>query len=649
MKRVGMSLLNRLAVNLSVGTKLSIGFGMVVLLTLGVGITAFLSLSLLERRGEQLRAEAAIKTLILQARIAEKDFAMSLSPLVQDQVRDSVEHLTRHFDELPSRSNAEIAMRDASKDYLSQFLSYADSLRQEREARLRMQSLAQTAGESFTLVFLDQLDALGAQQEQGIPPGSDQLSGLEQTTALRDKLARLRNSEVYYSLDGEERYRSDWEMSMSDLLSSMKVLNLRDDEKVSLQAASHALGEYRKAFEQYVASRRKIASSSEAMSTQTLKVSQLLEQANEFQSRAIQRDSRHAHSQLGLICLMALALGIGASLLLRHLILQPLRQAVHLAQQVTSGDLSSAPEGIRGRHDELGQLLDTVHSMQGSLKGLVGRIGNGVGLLNRTACNLVQVIQQSSRRVESQRQETYVAATGMQQMTMMASEVARHVKDASAALALADNQAREGDDLARQAGAKIDQLALEMTGCTKAMHSLVAESNAIGGVLDVIKAIAEQTNLLALNAAIEAARAGEHGRGFAVVADEVRGLARRTQSSTAEIKDLISRLHGVARHATERLQGSHALTGETVILAGQASEALSRISHAVSSIEQMNKQIAAAAEQQRALAEQTNHNIVQVREVAEESALENVKLQRLTLELQQVDAELNSAVGYFRT
>ena len=342
-------------------------------------------------------------------------------------------------------------------------------------------------------------------------------------------------------------------------------------------------------------------------------------------------------------------LGIGASLLIRQLILQPLRRAVQLAQRVAAGDLSYALDGDNVRQDELGQLLETVNSMLGGLRGLVGRIGTGVGLLNGTARSLTEVIQRSSRGVERQRQETEVAATAMQQMTAMASVVARNVQDASTAVTLAEGQAREGDALARQAGSKIDQLALEMTGCADAMQLLLAESTAIGGVLDVIKAVAEQTNLLALNAAIEAARAGEHGRGFAVVADEVRGLARRTQSSTAEIHDLISRLRGVAQHASERLQGSHALTGETVILAGQASQALTRITRAVSSIEQMNKQISGAAEQQRILAEQASQNIVQVREVAEESAQESVKLQRLTLELQQVDAELYSAVGHFRT
>ncbi|WP_371856353.1 methyl-accepting chemotaxis protein [Pseudomonas sp. Irchel s3f7] len=284
-----------------------------------------------------------------------------------------------------------------------------------------------------------------------------------------------------------------------------------------------------------------------------------------------------------------------------------------------------------------------------SLQGLVGRIGSGVAMLNRTAVSLTEMIQRSSHGVDRLRRETEIASNAMSQMTLTAKDVVLNVGDASAAVTLADNQARDGDALARQAGSKIDQLAIEMTGCADAMQLLLAESTSIGGVLDVIKAVAEQTNLLALNAAIEAARAGEHGRGFAVVADEVRGLARRTQSSTAEIEQLISRLRGVAQTATDRLQGSHVLTGEAVVLASKASEALTRITRAVSSIEMMNHKIAQAAEKQLVVAEEASQSLHTVRGVAEDSARESDQLQRLTVELQNVDAELNSAVGYFRT
>ncbi|WP_419178844.1 methyl-accepting chemotaxis protein [Pseudomonas brassicacearum] len=287
--------------------------------------------------------------------------------------------------------------------------------------------------------------------------------------------------------------------------------------------------------------------------------------------------------------------------------------------------------------------------MLGNLRGLVGRIDRGVGSLNGMASSLAEVTQSNSRGVEQQRQETELAATAMQQMAATAQEVARNAGDASEAVAHADEQAREGDELVRQAGGKIDHLAVEMSGCAQAMESLLVESAAIGGVLDVIKAVAEQTNLLALNAAIEAARAGEHGRGFAVVADEVRGLARRTQRSTTEIEGLIARLRSVAQHAAERLLGSHVLSDETVVLAAQASQALARITRAVSSIEQMNQQIAAAAEQQSVVAEQVSQSMTRVREVAEGSARESLQLQVSTADLQQVSGELKAAVGHFRT
>jgi len=643
-----MLVLNRVLANLSVGAKLSLGFGLVLLVTLGVALTAFRSLGVLQQRGEQSRQESSIQALILRARIAEKAFALDLAPQRLDQVRETIGKLNQQLDDDPANSAARASVRTAVSAYLEQFLGYADSLRRAREARLRMQALAQTAGDSFTLLFLDQLDALNTRLGQGAPPSSEQMVLLEQTVALRDKLAKLRDSELYYSLDGEERYRSDWEMSMSDLLAAMQTLDLGEQQSESLQEASRALGDYRKAFVEFVDSRKQSAQSSAAMNAQTDQVSRLLAEADEQQRQAVLDDNRDADRHLGLITVLALALGMGASLLIRQLIVQPLRQAVQLVQRVAAGDLSDPPSDS-GRRDELGQLLGSVGSMLGSLRGLVGRIDLGVGSLNGMAGSLAEVTLSNSRGVEHQRQETELAATAMQQMAATAQEVARNAGEASEAVAHADQQAREGDELVRQAGGKIDHLAREMSGCAQAMRNLLVESAAIGGVLDVIKAVAEQTNLLALNAAIEAARAGEQGRGFAVVADEVRGLARRTQRSTTEIEGLIVRLSGVAQQAAERLQGSHALSDETVVLAAQASQALARITRAVSRIEQMNQQIAAAAEQQSVVAEQVSQSMTRVREVAEGSARESLQLQVSTNDLQRVGGELKTAVGHFRT
>ncbi len=191
-----MLVLNRVLGNLSVGGKLLLGFGLVLLVTPGVALTAFRSLGVLQQRGEQSRQESSIQALILRARIDEKAFALDLAPQRLEQVRETIGKLNQQLDDHPTNSATHATVRTAVSVYLEQFLGYADSLRRAREARLRMQALAQTAGDSFTLLFLDQLDALNARLGQGTPPSSDQMVLLEQTAALRDKLAKLRYSEL---------------------------------------------------------------------------------------------------------------------------------------------------------------------------------------------------------------------------------------------------------------------------------------------------------------------------------------------------------------------------------------------------------------------------------------------------------------------
>ncbi|WP_445181396.1 methyl-accepting chemotaxis protein [Pseudomonas sp. McL0111] len=284
-----------------------------------------------------------------------------------------------------------------------------------------------------------------------------------------------------------------------------------------------------------------------------------------------------------------------------------------------------------------------------SLRGLIGRIGQGVGQLNLAADSLAQVTERTRQGVDSQREETELAATAMQQMAATAQDVARNASQTRHAVEQANDQARKGEALVHQATSKIGNLAQEMSGCSDAMGSLLNESAAIGKVLDVISALAGQTNLLALNAAIEAARAGENGRGFAVVADEVRNLARRTQTSTDDIAAIIQQLRIVAEHAASRLQGSQALTGESVVLAAQASQALQEIAAAVSTVEQMSQQIAAAAEQQSAVAEQVGESMQRVRAVSEQSTAASGLLDASVRGLEQVGGALNAAVGGFRT
>ena len=639
-----MNRLRNLLGDFSVGAKLWLGFGLVLLLTAGVAATAFSSISSLQQRSERLRGELQIQVQVLQARIAEKDFALQLDERLSEQVRATVAALLEGLAEERRQQ-----MVPAAQAYLGEFEHYAQALRQLHDARVQMQRTARVASESFTAVFLDQLDALTLAAEQG-DEITEQFALLEQSAALRDKLAQVRDSELSYSLDNDQSRLADWEMGMSDVLAAIDTLALRvtDDGQASLREARDALATYRQSFTQFADSRNRIVETNAGMQKQSAYLGDLLAELEKEQSEAIAEEGRGAFRQLGLITLLALSLGVGASLLIRQAILRPLREAVILARRIAEGDLAASAMPA-GRKDELGVLLHAFGGMLESLRALVARIGQGVEQLNGTAGSLAVVINHTHAGVEQQRQETEVAVSSMQQMSVTAREVARNTSEASDAVQQANEQARGGSQLVQQSAARAESLAQEMSGCADVMHKLLGECSAISTVLDVIKSVAEQTNLLALNAAIEAARAGEHGRGFAVVADEVRGLARRTQASTGEIETLIARLGQVAKQAATRLQESRILTDESAGLASQASSALQRITQAVATIERMNQQIATAAEQQSVVADEVHHSIARVRAVAEESSRQSQSLQASTADLQHVSGVLNAAVGHFQT
>jgi methyl-accepting chemotaxis protein len=635
--------------NLSVGSKLWLGFGLVLLSTLAVAATAFYAFNVLETRARKMNDVAAVESLILQAQVAVKAFGLNLDEVEANKVAALTAELVALL-EKSQMDSGQGASKEATHDYLAQFERYAQAQRDAREARLRMQQLAQVVGERFTVVMLDQLDAVNLLASRAQPADAVRMLQLEQASTLRDKLANLRDSELYFTLQGSTEERNAWEARVIELRSYMENLELRLEgtERESLTQARTALDEYRAAFNGYAASREQTSDSQAAMNGAADKVSQLLSEVRATQVQASQAMWQRVSRLLAGMVLLVLALGIGASLLIRHLILQPLRQAVELTRRVASGDLSAQIDAA-GRRDELGQLLGSVGVMLESLRGLIGRIGQGVGQLNHAAESLVQVTERTRQGVDSQREETELAATAMQQMAATAQDVARNASQTRHAVEQANDQARKGEALVHQATSKIGHLAEEMSGCSDAMGSLLNESAAIGKVLDVISALAGQTNLLALNAAIEAARAGENGRGFAVVADEVRNLARRTQTSTDDIAAIIQQLRIVAEHAASRLQGSQVLTGESVVLAAQASQALQEIAAAVSTVEQMSQQIAAAAEQQSAVAEQVGESMQRVRAVSEQSTAASGLLDASVRGLEQVGGALNAAVGGFRT
>jgi len=344
--------------------------------------------------------------------------------------------------------------------------------------------------------------------------------------------------------------------------------------------------------------------------------------------------------------LLALLLGVLAAVIITRQITRPLQETLAVVDRIASGDLSHNLTVTR--RDELGVLQQGIQRMGATLRDLIGGIRDGVTQIASAAEELSAVTEQTSAGVNSQKVETDQVATAMHEMSATVQEVARNAEQASQAASAADKEARAGDKVVSEAIYQIERLAAEVVRSADAMTELEQESDKIGKVMDVIKAVAEQTNLLALNAAIEAARAGEAGRGFAVVADEVRGLAQRTQKSTEEIETLVAGLQNGTRQVSNIMLNSRELTDSSVILTRKAGTSLESITRTVSNIQSMNQQIAAAAEQQSSVAEEISRSILNVRDVSEQTAAASDETAASSVELARLGNQLQMMVSHFR-
>ncbi|UFH51113.1 methyl-accepting chemotaxis protein [Pseudomonas sp. KNUC1026] len=340
--------------------------------------------------------------------------------------------------------------------------------------------------------------------------------------------------------------------------------------------------------------------------------------------------------------IVAFALG----LLISRLISNPINQAVIAARRVAQGDLSQ--KETSDRSDETGQLINAISDMQDSLKSTLHQISDAAGQLASAAEELNSVTEDGSRGLLRQNDEIQQAATAVNEMTSSVDEVARNAVSTSQASKAAREQANQGVGQAREAVAAVDNATGEIRTSSDAVEQLAGQVKDIAKVLDVIRGIAEQTNLLALNAAIEAARAGEQGRGFAVVADEVRALAARTQSSTVEIEQMISGVQARADQVVVSMAKSQTLVNDTQTLATATGHALESIASGIADINDRNLIIATACEEQANVAREVDKNLVNIQDLSTQTAAGSHQTTASAQELSRLAASFTDLVGRFR-
>lgn len=337
-----------------------------------------------------------------------------------------------------------------------------------------------------------------------------------------------------------------------------------------------------------------------------------------------------------------------AALLLIRQIHNPIMVLLRQIQQVSAGNLTTQLDMRVFSHDELGMLANGINEMQDNLRMLVKEVSGSVIQLASAAEEITAVALQSVHNMEGQKHELNQLATAMHEMQVTVQEVARNTNDAASAATLASTTAVQGRGIVNESIMNIEYVAEAIEKTAMVIRQLGDDSHHIGIVLEVIQEIAEQTNLLALNAAIEAARAGEQGRGFAVVADEVRTLAKRTQDSTSQINDIISKLQHRANEAGITMQQSQAMMIETVSAARDAGVSIAEISSAVNSISHMNIQIATATEEQGAVSEELHRNVANISHASEEVVEGAKQMSSACYDLNRLAIQLKDGVRKFR-
>ncbi|WP_430758753.1 methyl-accepting chemotaxis protein [Pseudomonas syringae] len=609
-------------------------------MTLMISATGWFSNQALIDRGDRVTAIAEVNELTLQLRINRMSYEVLYNAETAAKVRSTLDELDAALQTARNllRSPENLQLLDvqiqATRDYRQSFEDMSKAIDTREASRSQMGENADKA--------VDQANRIEAELLK-----EDNILAFNGIVGVSKLIQQARFQVRGYTYSGRPDFEKDANKAIDDAVTGINTLagDISSTYSPMLQQAIAGLNGYRAAVGKY---RDAQAASKAALDKMTTLGVSMLATSNDLiarQNKSRDADSAKSVQMIIAATALALVLSILAAWVITRQITTPLQETLEVVERVASGDLSRNLKV--DRKDELGKLQATIQRMTVSLRELVGGIRDGVTQIASAAEELSAVTEQTSAGVNSQKVETDQVATAMHEMTATVQEVARNAEEASEAAVTADRQARDGERVVNEAIAQIERLASAVGNSSEAMGALKQESDKIGSVLDVIKSVAEQTNLLALNAAIEAARAGEAGRGFAVVADEVRSLAQRTQKSTEEIEALIARLQSGTQQATTVMDSSRELSTSSVELTRRAGGSLANITKTVSSIQAMNQQIAAAAEEQSATAEEINRSIINVRDVSEQTSAASEETAASSVELARLGNHLQVLVSRF--
>lgn len=668
--------------NLRFGIKLGIGFGVVLFLMTLVSAATFVSIRGLqestkwvEHTHQVIGVAKAVGGAMVDMETGQRGFLIT----GEDAYLEPFESGTNQFDELVKKGQSLTSDNPAQvkrwqevatlkKRWMNEVAKHEIAARREVaqaaavQARFRVLSSRTTGKELFDQM---RVELTGLEKKlSGEPEGKHLI------TQLTLDLVNMETGQRGFLLTGQDDslqpYR-DGDKAFMDHLSALKAMTgytavteaeltrLEELEKTwKVQAAQPEI-DARREMNRYpktisdIAAMMKAGKGKVLMDTIRSKLAELTDAEEALIVQRSQEQSSMASLAINsavIGTLVAISLGIFIAYFVAQSVTTPIRKANAVLKLAADGDLTQRIK-VDSR-DEIGEMARSFNTFSDTLQGAVGHIADAATQLASAAEEMAATTEQTSAGVNTQKLETEQAANAVTEMASTVVEVASNASAASDAAKQADNEAKSGDRVVDETIAAIQKLATEVERSTQVIGSLKSDSEKIGVVVDVIKGIAEQTNLLALNAAIEAARAGEQGRGFAVVADEVRTLAQRTQESTSEIETLIEALQSGAEGSASAMQSSQSHAASTVDQARLAGESLDSIMQAVSVIADMNTQIATAAEEQSSVASEIERSVHNIHQISEQTAVGANQTSSASAGLAQLSSELQQLVATFK-
>lgn len=622
-----------------IGTKLGLGFGSVLLLALIVGMVGISGVNTLLNRADKVRLSNDLDDTVVDMQIAREHYVESGSTDDKNELIRRTETLANLLKTGETLYNG-ADVKDLIKQTEQNLLEYQKALTNLTNARNKWEDIDNNATIIRRSIFNQYNQTiLELRQQNDVENMNTALDASNSWYAL--------TSEINDHVIKKENIPAELVTTrFQAVINKTKNLQLSSELQSKQQTILSLLNQYEELGKSNPAVNAELVKAQEKLMNLSSSMNDKIDSITFLQEQKSKEDGERVSTLLITVTVIAILMGIFFALLIRHMIVKPMNDVKAAVEKISNGDLTQTLK--TDRKDELGQLYNNIGVMSRTLNKLISEVITGVLNLSSTSEQLETISKQGQTMMQSQKDETDQVATAINEMSSTVSEVARNAETAAEATTKTDNIVNQGNLKVSDTAKSIESLASDLTVTSTAMEQLKIRTDNVGNVLEVIKAVAEQTNLLALNAAIEAARAGEAGRGFAVVADEVRGLASRTQSSAKEIEDLIVELQNGAQESLDKMLRSRDLSSKNAEQAKEVLELFANISEQVGYVQDMNNQIATAAEEQSQVSDEINRSVENVRQLADRTAEGSIESVAAVSNLRALSHQLKSLTDRFK-